>query len=52
MGSIYLNVFGRIKLKSKLNDELISKLFWFREMHGYGDNDADPDAAIVSDDVH
>ena len=31
-------------------DEFISKLFLFREVHSYGDNDAD--ATLASDDDH
>ena len=33
-----------------MRDEIISKLFRFREMHSYSDNDAD--ATFASDDDH
>ena len=32
------------------DDDIISKLFRFREVHSYGDNDTD--AALASDDEH
>ena len=35
-----------------MDAEIISKLIWFREIHGYGDNDADSDVTLVSDDEH
>ena len=33
-----------------MDAEIISKLIWFREIHGYGDNDADSDVTLVSND--
>ena len=35
-----------------MDAEIISKLIWFREIHSYGDNDADSDVTLVSDDEH
>ena len=39
-----------LKEQKKIRDEIISKLFRFREMHSYSDNDAD--ATLNSDDEH
>ena len=37
-----------VERTKKMRDEIISKLFRFREMHSYSDNDAD--ATLTSDD--
>ena len=35
-----------------MDAEIISKHLRLREIHGYGDNDADSDVTLVSDDEH